>query len=101
MALWQAAQLGLVRWLCMRSRMVARPTALGSSDSGPASAGGSGGGWHRRRARTHLPRLTGDVRFELDVVISVTACERRPNRWLAARSSITFFIAVPPGSGSW
>ena len=50
------------------------------------SAGGGGGAADSRFSSTHLPRSTGDVRVEYDVIVSTLPWPSRPPRGLPAGS---------------
>ena len=54
--------------------------AVGFSSSGGTSGGGAGGGLPSRFSRIHLPRMTGDERFALEVTSSRLPCPSRPRR---------------------
>ena len=67
MILWQEAQTGCVRCNSSRSRSVLGFFAFGSASRFTSTpGGGSGGGAPRRFCRTHLPRITGDVRVAME-----------------------------------
>ena len=59
--LWQAAQVGLVRWVARRSRMVGA-FGSGSGTTVSTSGGGAATASQRTASRTYLPRRVGDER---------------------------------------
>ena len=79
MILWHPAHAGLARCCSMRSR-TDFAVAVGFSSSGGTSGGGSGAGVPSRFSRIHLPRITGDVRFGLEVTSSRLPWPSRPRR---------------------
>ena len=81
---WHEAQAGSVRCRSIRCRSV--PDAPWSLPSFSASTpdGGGDGGAPRMFSRIHLPRLTGEVRFGLDVAARTLAWVNTPPRGVPA-----------------
>ena len=46
------------------------------------------------RTRTHLPRLTGELSFELANVVSTLACVRMPARCAGSSSTLLKVVAL-------
>ena len=54
--------------------------------------GGSGGGRPSMLSRIHLPRVTGDVRVDTEVIVRKLPCARiRPSLWLFDRDAAELF----------
>ena len=81
---WQAAQAGLSRCACIRSRSVAVLACVLRSTSAGTFGGGSGGGVPRMLFRIHLPRSTGEVRMAWDVSVRMLPWPSSPRRGLPA-----------------
>ena len=81
---WHEAQAGSV--LCCSIRWRSVPDGRVSLPSFKASTpdGGGDGGAPRMFSRIHLPRLTGEVRFGLDVAVRTLACVNTPPRGVPA-----------------
>src|SRR5436190_23617332 len=83
---WHDAHAGLARCASNCCRIDA---VLPSPDSfsGGTSGGGGGGGAASKFSRTHLPRITGDVRVGYDVTASTAPIVITPPRWLSVSST--------------
>src|SRR5262245_62013807 len=80
---WQEAQAGFSRCCSIRWRNV--PLSSFSLFNSGTSGGGGGGGELRKFSKTHLPRLTGEVRVGFDVTVRILACVSKPRRGVPAR----------------
>ena len=85
---WQLAHAGLARCRVIASRIVSSSPGLAPVVSSAGISGGGGGGAADNRfSSTHLPRSTGDVRVEYDVIVRTLPCPSRPPRGLPAGSA--------------
>src|SRR5947209_5726553 len=81
MALWQPAQVGLLRCCSMRTRkVVGLPLSDFSLRAGIFGGGGFGGN-PTIFVKIHFPRLTGEVRVVLEVNVRILACPSNPRRF--------------------
>src|SRR5260221_1343348 len=80
--LWQLAQAALERCAANRSRTERVADSVLSFSAGTSGSGG-GGGDPSRFSRTHLPRITGDVRVAYEVTVKILPWRNRPPRSLS------------------
>src|SRR5438552_10224028 len=101
MFLWQFAHAGFMRCCSIRWRSELDCDAAAASGNSGTFGGGGGGGVPRICSRTHLPRLTGDVRVGLDVTVRMLPCVINPARSFGreARTNASPRIGWPPGFG--
>ncbi len=81
MTAWQAAQVGLRRWISVFSRTVAGLPPVAAAFRSGTFGGGVAGGVPRMRSMIHAPRSTGAVRFGFAVSISTAPLPSRPKRF--------------------
>src|SRR5579871_1240620 len=84
--LWHELHAGLERCCASRSRTVLTLAWVRWSLRAGTFGGGSGGGVPKILFRTHLPRITGEVRIAGEVIVKMLPCPSRPRLGLSAGS---------------